>query len=111
MAPDRMVTAGHVLKSVMEVERRGSRRILSEWEAREPDLTEYMLESLTALHHKLVGAGLSHAQARRLYRKAETILLVSIMALRRAQREAWGDGDDEPPAPPLPPSEPSHPAE
>lgn len=89
MASDRLVTPGHVLKSVMELERRTSRRVLSEWERLEPDLTEWVLEALTALYHGLVDVGLSRAESRKLYRQAETIVLASLMALRRAQREQW----------------------
>ena len=105
MASDRIVTAQHVLKAVMELERRGANRLLPEWERLEPDLTEYILESLTTLNHKLVGAGLSGAQALKLYRRAETTVLVSIMALQRAQRDLWGGNDEEPTSNPQPPSD------
>ena len=103
MASDRLVTAGHVLKAVMEIDRRGSRRVLSEWERLEPDLTEFILESLTALHHKLGDAGLSGVEVRRLYRQAETIVLVSITALRSAHHELWKDDPDPPTGDPTEP--------
>ncbi len=108
MASDQLVTAGHVLKAVMELERRGSRRVLPEWEKLEPDLTEYILENLTTLYHGLFAAGVSHSEARKLYRQAETLVLVSLMALRRAQRDLWGDGGEEPPTePPTAPTSPT----
>lgn len=56
MASDCLVAPGHVLKSAMDMERRGSKRVLSEWERLEPDLTEYVLQALRALYHGLVDA-------------------------------------------------------
>src|SRR4051794_35079978 len=91
MASDRLVTSQHVLKAVLELQRRGSQKMIPELEALEPDLVEYMIESLCQLHHKLMGAGLSGVQSRKLYRQAETIVLVSVTALRNAHRDLWQD--------------------
>lgn len=108
MATDRLVTSKHVLKAVTELERRRSREVLSEWERLEPDLMEFVLERLTDFYHELLDAGLSGMRARRLYRQGEMILMVSLIALRRAQREAWVDdppeSDSAPPDSLIPPT-------
>ena len=89
MSSDRLVTAQHVLRSVMELRRRGSRRVLSELEALEPDLAEHLLEGLTELYHRLLRAGLSGEQARRIHRRAEAVALVCLLALRKAHHDLW----------------------
>jgi len=89
MSSDRLVTAQHVLRSVMELRRRGSRRVLSELESLEPDLAEHLLEGLTELYHRLLRAGLSGEQARRAHRRAEAIALVCLLALRKAHHDLW----------------------
>jgi hypothetical protein len=95
MPTDQLVTTSHVLKAVMEVDRRGATKVMSELEKLEPDLAEYVLESLTRFHHRLTGLGLSGRDARRAYRRAEKSVLVSLMALRNAHRELWDKGDGE----------------
>lgn len=115
MASDQLVTARHVLRSVSELQRRHSRRILLELERLEPDLAEYVIENLSQLHHKLARHDLSRDEVMHVFRHAESTLLVSLLALRQGYRELLGhDGlaeynlptpDDEPPTvdpPPLP---------
>jgi hypothetical protein len=108
MASDRLVTHQHILKAVIELERRGMNQVLSELEKLEPDLTEFVLESLTRLYHHLTGKGLIGTDARKLLRQSRKIVLVSIIALRHAQRELWDD--DEGPVPPPDSSSPSTPS-
>jgi hypothetical protein len=108
MASDRLVTPQHVLKAVMEHERQGSKKVIAELEKLEPDLIEYLLESLTRLYHQLTGMGLTGQEARRAFRLAERTALVCIIALRNAHRELWQpepedrpqDHTDPPPAAP-----------
>jgi hypothetical protein len=98
---DRLVTSQHILKAVMEYERRGSTKVLADLETLEPDMVEYLLESLTRLHYQLTRLGLSNADARKIYRPAEKTAVVCIMALRNAHRDLWeSDGDTSPPSPP-----------
>jgi len=87
MPSDRLVAPQHVLKAVMELDRRGATKVLSELEKLEPDLIDYFLENLTRLHHQLTDLGLSGKDARKVYRRAETTALVCVMALRRAYRD------------------------
>jgi hypothetical protein len=108
MASDRLVTPEHVLKAVMEYERRGSIQLVRELEKLEPDLMEYLLESLTRLYHQLTGTGLTGREARKVHHLAEKTALVCLIALRNAQRDLWGSGADDPPRDPAdPPVDPS----
>ncbi|HET6250896.1 MAG TPA: hypothetical protein VFE47_24620 [Tepidisphaeraceae bacterium] len=103
MPTDRLVTAAHVLKAVMEYERRGSTKVLSDLEKLEPDLVEYLLENLTRLYHNLAGFGLSAGDTRKAYRLAEKTAVVCLMALRKAHHDLWqadpSSPDDPPPSP------------
>lgn len=99
MASDGIVSPKHVLHAVMELQRRGSTPVLSDLEKLEPDLMEYLLEGLTQLHHALARSGLSAKQLRRLYRHAESLSLVCIMALRGAHRELWQGAEPDPDPP------------
>lgn len=110
MSSDRIVTPQHVLASVMELQRRGSRRVLSDLESLEPDLTEHLLEGLTQLYHMLLRVGASGKEARRIYRQAESTALVCLMALRKGHADLWGSTSSPPQAdaaPDPPPSPPS----
>jgi hypothetical protein len=107
MASDQLVTAAHVLSAVMEYDRRGSTSMIADLERLEPDMVEYLLETLTRLHHNLTDLGLSSRDARRLYHRAEKTAVICIMALRHAHRDLWERDGDTPTAPtdtPPPPS-------
>lgn len=100
MASDRLVTPEHVLKAVMEHERRGSMKLISELEKLEPDLIEHLLEGLTRVYHRLTDLGLTGSDARKAFRLAEKTALVCIIALRNAHRDLWDpDPGDRPPDP------------
>jgi hypothetical protein len=89
MSSDRLVTAQHVLRSVMELRRRGSRAVLSEIETLEPNLAEHLLEGLTELYHGLLRTGISAKDCRRTHRRAESLTLVCLLALRKAHHDLW----------------------
>src|SRR5690242_9786877 len=89
MASDQQVTAQLVLKTLMEVKRRGSMALIQDLERVEPDLTEYLLESLTALHQKLLAVGATHKQSQRLYLEVQTLAIVCITSLRKAHFQLW----------------------
>jgi hypothetical protein len=89
MATDQLVTAAHVLSAIMELDRRGSTKVLSDLEKLEPDLVEHLLENLSQLHHQLTDLGLSGRDARKAYRRAEKTAIVCIMALRKAHHDLW----------------------
>ncbi|CAN5621337.1 hypothetical protein BH10PLA1_BH10PLA1_17200 [soil metagenome] len=112
MASDQTVTARHVLAAVLELQRRGSDAVVKEMEKLEPDLVEHLLENTCQIHHRLMKLGLPGKQARKIYRQAESITLVCVIALRRAHYDLWnsnhGDASspdgEEPPQPRDPPS-------
>jgi hypothetical protein len=51
---DQLVSARDVLRAIGQVRRVGIDRLLQEWERREPDLTEHLLEGISDLHHRIV---------------------------------------------------------
>jgi hypothetical protein len=89
MASDAHVTAKIVLEALRDVERRGCTRAMQELEAAEPDLAEHMIEGLTAIYHRLSRHCDRAEQARSIYRLTRRVLLVSVVALRRAHYELW----------------------
>ena len=96
MSSDRLVTAQHVLRSVMELRRRGTRAVLAEIEAMEPDLAEHLLEGLTELYHRLLRTGAPAKDCRRVHRRAESLTLVCLLALRKAHHDLWREDPASP---------------
>ena len=76
------ITAQQVLDAVLELQRLGPDRALQRLEAHEPELSEYVLESLSALHHKLLKLGGRARTTRQVYLRAQQLALVSIAAVR-----------------------------
>jgi hypothetical protein len=54
MPSDAIVSARDVLAALAEVRRLGPRRAWSDMEAAEPDLAEFALEELSAVHQRLL---------------------------------------------------------
>ena len=90
-APPR-VTARDVLKALSEVRRRKHWPLFQELEAAEPDLSEFVLEEVSAIHHTLLQAGVRPRTVRRLQRQVQTLVLVCVLAPRNAD-----PARDEPP--------------
>ena len=61
----RHVTAVHLLQAIQLVRRQGVNVLMQMLETDEPELTEHLLEELTALHHQLYRQGLPHKQLAR----------------------------------------------
>lgn len=89
MSRDQLVSAREVLHAIAEVRRVGTDRVLREWEQREPDLTEHLLEGLSELHRRVAAIAPHPKAERRLIRHAETLVLVLLTALRRAMLRHW----------------------
>src|SRR5689334_18503638 len=89
MASDQQVGSQIILKSLMEMKRVSAWRLIEQLERVEPDLTEYMLESLSAYHQRLLEVGVSHKQTRRLYHDVQNMLVVCVTALRNAYYQLW----------------------
>jgi hypothetical protein len=77
------IPARQVLAAMLELKRRGPDAVIRDLEKLEPDLAEYFLESTSTFHHGLLKLGLRAKQSHPLYRQAEAITLVCILALRR----------------------------
>ena len=103
MAGDQLVQARDVLAAVRQLRRQGRRRTMQQLEAIEPDLVEHILEELSRLHQRLLASGLTLQQTRRLYRQSETLVLVSLLALRAATLRLWHQELSSPRLAPLDP--------
>src|SRR5438105_1008722 len=110
MKTDGVVIPQDVLRSPAEVKRRGNHAMVEELERLEPDLSEYLIEELSGLHHLLLDAGLGSKRVRRVSRRMEALVLVAVDALRRGQRRLWDQfakGEDRLAALDPPPAEQS----
>ena len=87
----RLVAAKHLLSALREYERRGSTQALQRLEAAEPDLTEHVLEALSRLNSDLFDAGVAPRVSRRIVRRVESMVVVTIAALQAAHAELWSD--------------------
>ncbi|MFI5379014.1 MAG: hypothetical protein ACHRHE_06950 [Tepidisphaerales bacterium] len=81
-APAPAIPARRVLDALLEVRRLEADRALQRLEAHEPDLAEYLLEGLSALHCDLLGLGGGARATRNVYLEARQLVLVSIAAVR-----------------------------
>jgi hypothetical protein len=98
MNSEPLVAARDILRAIQEVGRVGAQRLLDEWERREPDLTEHLLEGLSDLNRQLAAIAAHPKAERRLNRRIETLILVLLTAQRRALLRHW-QGEAEPSAP------------
>jgi hypothetical protein len=96
MPSDQLVSARDVLRAIEEVRRVGIDRLLLDWEQREPDLAEHLLEAISDLHHRVMEIAPHPKAQRRLIRQTETLILVLLTALRRALLRHWEDGETVP---------------
>ena len=89
MPSDQQVSAKAVLDAVLALRRQGSRQAIEHLEQIEPDLTDYLLETLSDIHRQLLALGGPARQSRRLYRQVQSLVLVTVTALRNAHYELW----------------------
>lgn len=108
---DQQVSAKAVLDAVMSLRRRGATTVLEELEQVEPDLTNYLLESLSDLHRKLLALGGPAKASQRVFVQFQHLSLVCITALRRGHFELWRknegaqlENNDKHPETPEPPA-------
>ena len=76
------VTARDILNALSEIRRRKQWPLFQELEAAEPDLAEWVLEEITAIHHTLLQTGARPKVVRRLQRQAQNLALVCVLATR-----------------------------
>lgn len=89
MATDQQVTARMVLEAQLELERRGAAGCMQHLEETEPELANFVLETLSLIYTKLSNLGGSPQKTKRAFRSVQTLLLVSIEAMRRGHLELW----------------------
>ena len=89
MASDRLVHARMVLQAQLELKRRGTDSAMLQFEQLEPDLAEYVMESLSLVHQRLAELGGPPKRTRRLYLQVQQLVLVSIGSLRKAHLVLW----------------------
>jgi hypothetical protein len=98
---DGMVRPRIILDCVLQLQRSGTTPAMLRLEQTEPDLAEYLLESLSSIHHDLHRLHGPPSKTRRLYRQISVMTLVCIEALRQSHYELWqqqtegGDGPNE----------------
>jgi uncharacterized ferredoxin-like protein len=89
MASDATVTPRLILDAVHELERRGAQDVLRTLEQVEPELLNYVMERLSALHGRLIALGGPPRRTARALRHAEATILVCIGAMRAAHLAEW----------------------
>ena len=77
------ITARQVLQALSEVRRRKVWPVVQELEKTEPDLTEFLLEELSAIHQTLMATGAQPKIVRRLQRQVQVMAVVLIVTLRK----------------------------
>ena len=80
--PAPTVTARDVLQALSEVRRRGHWPLFQQLEQLEPDLAEFVLEEISAIHHTLLKSGARPRVVRRLQRQVQSLILVSLRAIQ-----------------------------
>jgi hypothetical protein len=91
------VSSRLILQTVIELKRRGTTTALEYLEQVEPDLADYVMESLTDIHYHILAMGATAKQSRRIYRRVEMLVLVSIAVLRDIREAPPGAPDRSPP--------------
>jgi hypothetical protein len=89
MATDQHVSARMVLEAQLEVERRGAGAFMRHLEKTEPELANFVLETLSLIYQRLSNLGGSPQKTRRAFRQVQTLLIVSIESIRQAHLELW----------------------
>jgi len=94
---DQLVDAKAILDGMAELKRRGIHALMQELEATERELAGHVMEEISLIHQSLTKTGATSKQIRRVMNQMESLLLVSILALRAAQRRLWQDDAEEDP--------------
>ena len=92
------VSAREVLSALSEIRRRGHWPLLQELESVEPELAEFLLEEISAIHHTLLRSGAKPKIVRRLQRQVQALTLVCVLVFRPRR-----DDDTTPDPPPAGP--------
>ena len=82
-----LVTSRHLLDALLELQRMGSKRTLSQLEHAEPDLAAYAMETLSFIYGNLIKLGGRAKPTAQVYHDFQSLLLVCIGALRQTASE------------------------
>jgi hypothetical protein len=77
-----VVSARDVLNALSEIRRRGQWPLFQELESIEPELAEFVLEEITAIHHTLLKTGARPKAVRRFQRQVQSLVLVCVLSQR-----------------------------
>jgi hypothetical protein len=89
MPSDKLITGKMILDAVLQLQREGSSPTLSHLEATEPELLNYLCESLSQLHGQLDRISSSGRKAQNLFRQIEHIILIALLAQRRGYQQLF----------------------
>jgi hypothetical protein len=89
MATDEHVSARMILEAQLELERRGAGAFMRHLEKTEPELANFVLETLSLIYQRLSNLGGPSQKTRKAFGQVQTLLIVSIGSLRRAHLELW----------------------
>jgi hypothetical protein len=88
-ASDGIVHPRTVLDCVLQLQSQGTQQAMHQLEQTEPELANYLFESLSDVYHNLAALGGPPVRTRRVYRQIELIVLVCIQSLRQSHFELW----------------------
>ena len=89
MPSDKLITSQMILDAVLQLQREGSSPTLSHLESTEPELLNYICESLGQLHGELDRISSSGRRAQKLFCQIELIVLVALLAQRRGYQQLF----------------------
>ena len=95
---DGIVDPRTVLDLVLQLQNHGTLAAMQQLEATEPELANYLFETLSSIHQQISSVCASSARTRRLYRQIELMALVCIQALRHSHAQLWQQQIDHPPS-------------
>lgn len=96
-ASDKVILARDILDAVIRVRRTGVQSLLQQFEQEEPELAEIVLEEISLIHHRLLDGGIPAKDVRRIMHRTESLILVSLYAIRQAYRRLWEQHPEPPP--------------
>ena len=94
---DQLVDAKSILEAITELKRRGNSAVMAELESIEQELAGHVMEELSLIYARLLKTGARTKLVRQLNEQIETLALVSILALRKAQYRLWQENAEDTP--------------
>ena len=89
MPTDQQVSARMILEARLELERRGSNYFMEHLEKTEPDLANFVMETLSVIYQRMTRLGGPPIKTQRLFRQVKALLIISIESMRKGHLELW----------------------